>query len=125
MLLVWGVEGRIHENVHDAFHKVVCFPDDVKEMKKCVGLILKQKPDMILYSSLGMQNAVIPLATLRLAPIQMMVLGHPAPSRMPEIDYVIMDDGFDSGRDMFYRKNHMVKVGRVCVQRSWRYSISA
>jgi len=106
-----GVEGRIHENVHDAFHKVVCFPDDVKEMKKCVGMVLKQKPDMILYSSLGMQNAVIPLATLRLAPIQMMVLGHPAPSRMPEMDYVIMDDGLIRDGTCYTEKIIWLKSG--------------
>jgi hypothetical protein len=47
-------------------------------------------PDVVYYSSVGMSFWSICLANLRLAPIQLMSLGHPASSMSPCMDYVVM-----------------------------------
>lgn len=50
-------------------------------------------PDIIYYPSLGMAMWWVIMASARLAPIQVMTLGHPASSRSPFMDYVLCDEG--------------------------------
>lgn len=58
-----------------------------------VDTIGKIAPDIIYYPSLGMAMWWVILASVRLAPIQVMTLGHPASSRSPCMDYVLCDEG--------------------------------
>lgn len=51
------------------------------------------RPDMIYYPSLGMAMWWVALASVRLAPIQFMTLGHPASSQSPVMDYAISEEG--------------------------------
>jgi predicted O-linked N-acetylglucosamine transferase (SPINDLY family) len=56
-------------------------------------------PDIIYYPSIGMSVWVIAMASLRLAPIQMMSYGHPATTHSPVIDYGIIEaDTFNVDR---------------------------
>jgi hypothetical protein len=50
-------------------------------------------PDIVYYPSLGMAMWWVVLASIRVAPIQVMTLGHPASSRSPHMDYVICEEG--------------------------------
>lgn len=52
------------------------------------------QPAGIYYPSVGMVDWVQQLSMRRLAPVQMMTLGHPATSLSPEMDYVLMDEAF-------------------------------
>lgn len=61
-------------------------------------------PDMIYYPSLGMALWWVMLASIRLAPIQFMTLGHPASSRSPCIDYVVCEDGAIGDPALFSEK---------------------
>jgi hypothetical protein len=56
--------------------------------------IRQADPDIIWYPSIGMAHASIALSTLRLAPLQVMSIGHPATSMSPAIDAVIVDADF-------------------------------
>jgi predicted O-linked N-acetylglucosamine transferase (SPINDLY family) len=57
------------------------------------------EPDIIYYPSVGMSVWVIAMASLRLAPIQMMSYGHPATTHSPVIDYGIIEaDTFNVDR---------------------------
>ncbi len=60
--------------------------------KKLAGKVLKIKPDMIYFPSLGMSQWTLLLANLRLAPIQFMSLGHPGTTHSPFIDYCLMQE---------------------------------
>ena len=60
-------------------------PDVVKKVTDCA-------PDIIYYPSIGMAIWVIALASLRLAPIQVMSYGHPATSNSPVIDYGVIEE---------------------------------
>ena len=95
----------VDDNSKQLFDKVVTF--DLKDtiMKKLVGKVIKLKPDMIYFPSLGMSQWALLLANLRLAPIQFMTLGHPATSRSKFIDYVLMREIiFSTKEDCFSEK---------------------
>lgn len=49
------------------------------------------QPDMIYYPSIGMAIWTIAMASMRLAPIQVMTYGHPATSNSPEIDFGLIE----------------------------------
>lgn len=92
-------------------HTVYLEDDAVANMKKNVGKIIKHKPDIIIYLSLGMQNNTIPIANLRLAPIQMFLMAHPCTSRIDSIDYVIVSEGIAPTRPEFSERLVLVPNG--------------
>lgn len=55
------------------------------------GKIREVGADIIYYPSIGMSIWVIAMASLRLAPIQVMTYGHPATSNSPVIDYGLIE----------------------------------
>lgn len=59
-----------------------------KNLRKIRGLY----PDIIYYPSIGMNRNAIYLCNLRLAPIQLMSMGHPASSFSKEMDYVVVNN---------------------------------
>ena len=94
------------------FHLVaMCRPSDIDELGKAefdewypvhqerlvmaeiAGKVNEIAPDIILHPSLGMALWWTVLASVRLAPIQMMMLGHPSSSRSPCMDYLLCDEG--------------------------------
>jgi len=99
------------DNISKAlFDKVIEVEFYPNEMRKMVGKVLKLKPDLIYYPSLGMAQWTILLANLRLAPIQLMSLGHPATSHSLCIDYVVMpESAYSRDRDCFSEKALLTK----------------
>lgn len=61
-------------------------------------------PDVIYYPSLGMAMWWVAMASVRLAPVQVMTLGHPSSSRSTEIDYVLCDEGAIGDPSLFTEK---------------------
>ncbi|MCG8670532.1 MAG: hypothetical protein MI867_14030 [Pseudomonadales bacterium] len=82
------VSGLMDENVFDVFDEVVELPNVMGEVKKVAGGIIKKQPDILLYTSIGMNNVLVPITNLRIAPIQMAFLGHPNSPHSTEIDYI-------------------------------------
>lgn len=75
------------EALFEQVHKLEA--KESKPIKKLAAFIDKIKPDIIYYPSLGMSHWTVMLSNLRLAPVQVMSLGHPATSRSRQIDYVL------------------------------------
>lgn len=71
------------------FDKVVVF-QDVFEVNANIELICQENIDVLFYPSIGMKFWGIYLSQLRLAPMQVMMGGHPSSSFSPEIDYILL-----------------------------------
>ena len=55
-------------------------------------LLKRRPPALVWYPGVGMHAFTVALAQRRLAPVQVMSLGHPASSRSPVMDYVMADE---------------------------------
>ncbi len=74
----------------DEWHDVIDSGANFEAIIDTVNLIA---PDVIYYPSLGMGLWWVAMASVRMAPVQIMTLGHPASSRSPVMDYVLCDEG--------------------------------
>lgn len=70
-------------------------------LSQIAGQVNDIRPDVIWHPSIGMAMWWVALSTLRLAPIQLMTLGHPATSMCDEMDYVVCDDAAVSTPGLF------------------------
>jgi len=79
------------------FDEVVVVPrthgilDTLRVVTQLADLV---RPDLVYYPSIGMLAETIFLANVRLAPIQMAALGHPATTHSRFIDYVLVEDDY-------------------------------
>jgi hypothetical protein len=67
-------------------HEQKYFPSHEREVARLAQLVASTAPDIILYPSIGMSYWTFVLSMLRLAPLQLMSVGHPAPSCSEHID---------------------------------------
>jgi hypothetical protein len=58
-------------------------------------------PMVMYYPSIGMAVWWVALSSVRLAPLQIMTLGHPATSGSPEIDFVLAEENTIGDHDLF------------------------
>lgn len=83
--------GAVDEESVKAFDESHTFSDE-EPVEKIAELVSSLQPKMVYYPSIGMQVWSTVLAQFRLAPIQMMSLGHPATSMSSVMDYAISCD---------------------------------
>ncbi|MDH5608688.1 MAG: hypothetical protein OEY56_04355 [Cyclobacteriaceae bacterium] len=72
------------------------FDRDAFSLSIEVDRIQKMAPDVIIYPSIGMQKWTLLLSRIRLAPLQISLMGHPDYSYSPRIDLSII------GKDLFH-----------------------
>ena len=80
---------RVDEKAKSLFDHCIQQDFSYEDIKSIIGKIIKLKPDMIYYPSIGMSRMSVVLSNLRLAPIQLMSGGHPATTYSSKIDYCI------------------------------------
>ncbi len=66
--------------------------DLIKNLLQVTHLAKQIQPDLVYYPSIGMFPETVFLINLRLAPIQMATPGHPATTRTPNIDYMLVEE---------------------------------
>ncbi|MCG8314846.1 MAG: hypothetical protein MI976_16680 [Pseudomonadales bacterium] len=92
-----GLKDYVDTRAIEVFDEFIYFDENIiRDSRSNVAKVIKQKPDIILYLSLGMQNMTIPMATLRLAPIQAALVSHPTTTRMESIDYILSASAKDA-----------------------------
>lgn len=68
----------------------VYFVPHERDLGRLVHLVESTRPDILLYPSIGMSYWTFTLSLLRLAPLQLMSVGHPAPSCSDVIDGTLL-----------------------------------
>jgi hypothetical protein len=76
-----------HQRISDA---QAYFPPGERDLARLAGLVASTRPDIVLYPSIGMTYWTFALSLLRLAPLQLMGGGHPAPSCSARIDATLV-----------------------------------
>lgn len=83
------------QNVDDVskqdFDEFIEIPNK-EDVVSIIKAILKVKPDVIIYPSLGMSLFAPFVASQRLAPVQIACTGHPSSSRLKNVDYLFTAD---------------------------------
>lgn len=90
-LVMLGREGSIDEVARELFDEVNLYPPDGVALADVMATVKRVNPDIALYTSVGMAKEMVALSAVRLAPIQAMMLGHPATTQSDAIDYVLVD----------------------------------
>lgn len=82
---------RVDDESKKDFDQFIEIADD-KDIPTILKSIIKLKPDVIIYPSLGMSLYGPFVASQRIAPIQIACTGHPSSSRLKNIDYLFTAD---------------------------------
>lgn len=88
--------GAVDSRARSLFEHVVQLPFTPSGFKRAVEDLARIAPDIMYYPSVGMSARIIAMANLRIAPIQIATMGHPATTMAPTIDYVAIE-GHDVG----------------------------
>lgn len=83
---------NIDREAKDIFDEWIEFDSGNMVLAQVAEQLKAAKPDIVYYPSIGMGIWVIAMASLRLAPIQVMTYGHPATTNSPVIDYGIIEE---------------------------------
>lgn len=75
--------------------------DNRASLQAAMALVGKIKPHAVYYPSIGMGLPVILLSNLRLAPFQMMSMGHPASSHSEVIDFCLVEQHYIVAPELF------------------------
>jgi len=71
------------------------FEQGLKNLSQWVRIILAKQPDVLVYPEIGMDAMTMKLASLRLAPVQVVAWGHPETSGLPTMDYFLSAEDFE------------------------------
>lgn len=106
-------EAEVSKADLSAFKQVVTF-DNVFAINENAKRIIQNRPDILFYPSIGMKFWGIYLSQLRLAPLQVMMGGHPSGSFSPHIDYFLMVGNTHNADDIqpFYTEKVMCPQSR-------------
>ena len=95
-LVGMGYEDRVDETGREVFHEFVPISGaNLWEHARHVQQVCEQQGAQIMYMpSVGMFPITMALACLRVAPLQMMALGHPATTHGHAMDYVVVEEDY-------------------------------
>lgn len=99
------------------FDDAVVFDEGVANMHDFVGSIRSLNPDVIFYPSVGMSTNWVAMSSTRLAPIQVMALGHPATSMSGTIDYVLTSETLPGDPSTLHEITFLVSGNQTMVSR--------
>lgn len=116
-LVLMGGETDMDDVSKQLFDEVVVLPSKQLGYQELLGKIGSVAPDIIFYPSLGMSPYWMALSSVRLAPIQVMALGHPATSLSESIDYVLTSEALPGDVSTLYETTFLVSGNQTMVRR--------
>lgn len=105
-LIGMGYSSAVDDIGKQVFHEFIEIKPDVMEnqLRQIHSLALDKKPSILYMPSVGMFPITMFLANLRIAPIQIMALGHPATSNSKSMDYVVVEEDYVGEPECFSEK---------------------
>jgi hypothetical protein len=103
-------ETRVDETAKALFDETFVF----EPTAGTVGIsnrIKSLSPAAVYYPSVGMSEMAVLLCNLRLAPIQIASVGHPATTHSPSIDYMVMGHEYYGGAECFSEQVTLLRSG--------------
>jgi predicted O-linked N-acetylglucosamine transferase (SPINDLY family) len=98
-----------------ARRSVDTFVQGPRDFAGWVDAIRALAPDILVYPEVGMDRTCIKLAALRLAPVQVAAWGHAETTGMPEIDYFLSAEAFESDEAQQNYSERLVKLAGIGV----------
>lgn len=96
-----GYDFATDELTREVFHEFRILKKQQDGFNEICRIAQQELPDIVYYPSIGMHLHTIGMALFRLAPIQLMALGHPATTHSPHIDYVLVEEDYLGDRACF------------------------
>jgi hypothetical protein len=96
-----GVVDDVAKAMFDEYHQFGPFEPSLNFLSSIIELSDKYRPAAVYYPSVGMSLYSVYLVNIRLAPKQLMALGHPATTHSDKIDYVLVEDDFIGDKALF------------------------
>ena len=103
-LVGFGPEGVVDEtarSMFDEYRQFEPFEPSLKFLSAVAKLSAEQRPAAAYFPSVGMSLYSVYLANIRLAPKQLMALGHPATTHSDTIDYVLVEEDYIGDQTLF------------------------
>jgi hypothetical protein len=115
---------QVDDAVRALFDEVHAFEESPHggHLLEILAACAREQPDILFWPSLGMSNWGPLLANLRLAPIQMVAIGHPASTFIPEIDYMVLEEGFVDDPDQFSERLILLPDAALRLERPPAYT---
>jgi hypothetical protein len=85
----------------------------VADIIAMAGVVRDLKPSVVFYPSIGMDIGAVILSNFRLAPLQVMALGHPATSCSSAIDCVVHETGYLGEKSCYKERVVEVPAGSI------------
>lgn len=93
-LVVIGGAASLDEVSKQLFDDVIVLDEGIVDLGGIVAAVRAVDPDLIYFPSIGMSTSWwVTLSTVRLAPIQLMSIGHPATTLSEAMDYILVAEG--------------------------------
>lgn len=111
-----GGSDAMSERFRRGADRFIALSEDLDLARREIG---KRKPDILLYTDIGMEGFTYGLAFSRLAPVQCATWGHPVTTGIPTIDYFISARDLDPpGSESCYSED-LIRLSRVgcCYER--------
>jgi len=96
-----GMVDEVGQRAFDAFHYFDDLSPDLGFLRKVVEAAEREQPIATYYPSVGMGLHSLFLVNVRLAPTQVIALGHPATTHSDKIDYVIVEEDYVGDPTLF------------------------
>ncbi len=103
-LVGFGPKGMVDDAgkaLFDEFHVLEPYSHDLRFMKPILKLVEEHRPVATYFPSVGMALPTLYLVNIRLAPTQIIALGHPATTHSDKIDHVVVEEDYVGDVSLF------------------------